>query len=209
MKGTARISSLAAANPDVEFQLCGNYPALPSLPNIHHNGRLRREALAAVMRRCHLFLHLAENEACPNVVLEALASGLPVLYRDSGGTPELVGDCGLPVTTSNFRVQLGAIIAGWPSYSRLSRDRAVERFSPERVFPQYLDSIVQARRHSLPGAMDILRAHRDGYPVLPWGPRSLVWRSKRWLAARLRPGSLDSGPGKDTKQDATGARRDD
>lgn len=32
------------------------------------------------------------NDPCPNTVLEALACGLPVLYSNTGGVPELVGD---------------------------------------------------------------------------------------------------------------------
>jgi glycosyltransferase involved in cell wall biosynthesis len=34
---------------------------------------------------------LKQNDPCPNVVLEALSCGLPVLYSASGGVPELVG----------------------------------------------------------------------------------------------------------------------
>jgi glycosyltransferase involved in cell wall biosynthesis len=43
-----------------------------------------------MMSQCHVFAHFAENDNAPNVVVEALASGLPVLYRHSGGTPEIV-----------------------------------------------------------------------------------------------------------------------
>ena len=32
------------------------------------------------------------NDPCPNVVLEAMACGLPVVHAASGGTVELVGD---------------------------------------------------------------------------------------------------------------------
>ena len=51
----------------------------------------------AVYRRATLLLHTKYNDPCPTVVLEALASGLPVVYSASGGTPELVGDAGIGV----------------------------------------------------------------------------------------------------------------
>lgn len=45
----------------------------------------------ALMQRADLLLHTKYNDPCPTVVLEAMASGLPVVYSNSGGTPELVG----------------------------------------------------------------------------------------------------------------------
>jgi glycosyltransferase involved in cell wall biosynthesis len=44
----------------------------------------------ALMRRADLLLHTKYNDPCPTVVLEALASGLPVVYSATGGVPELV-----------------------------------------------------------------------------------------------------------------------
>ena len=44
------------------------------------------------MRRGDVLLHTKYNDPCPTVVLEAMASGLPVVYSASGGTPELVGN---------------------------------------------------------------------------------------------------------------------
>ena len=128
-KGTWMIGDLARANPDVDFILCGHYPPLPELPNIRLCGRLGREDLARTLRSCHAFVHLAENDPCPNVVLEALASGLPVLYRDSGGTPELVEACGLPVTSENFRGQLDTVMSRLDELSAAARQRAVGTFA--------------------------------------------------------------------------------
>ncbi|MFN2627986.1 MAG: glycosyltransferase family 4 protein [Gaiellaceae bacterium] len=45
-----------------------------------------------LMRRADLLLHTKYNDPCPTVVLEAMATGLPVVYSASGGVPELVGD---------------------------------------------------------------------------------------------------------------------
>jgi len=41
------------------------------------------------------FVHLAWLDACPNVVVEALCCGLPVLCSHNGGTKELVRDDGI------------------------------------------------------------------------------------------------------------------
>ena len=46
----------------------------------------------AIFQRADLLLHTKYNDPCPAVVVEALASGLPVVYSRSGGVPELVAD---------------------------------------------------------------------------------------------------------------------
>lgn len=57
----------------------------------------RREA-PSIFGRAHLLLHPVYNDPSPNVVGEALACGLPVVYSASGGVPELVGpDAGVGV----------------------------------------------------------------------------------------------------------------
>ena len=51
-----------------------------------------------IFRRADLLLHTKYNDPCPAVVVEALASGLPVVYSRSGGVPELVGaDAGIGI----------------------------------------------------------------------------------------------------------------
>jgi glycosyltransferase involved in cell wall biosynthesis len=45
----------------------------------------------AVLQRAHLLLHTQYNDACPSLVVEAMACGLPIVHSQSGGTPELVG----------------------------------------------------------------------------------------------------------------------
>ena len=180
-KGTWQIGELAQNNPDITFVLCGRYPTLPDLPNIEMHGHLDRPQMAAAMRSCHLFMHLAENDPCPNVVLEGLASGLPVLYVNSGGTPELVADCGLPMTIATFRPQVEAILERYGQLAQAARARAVTTFNPDQIFRQYLAVFAQTERQPLPGYRDFIEAARQGYPVLPYHPRQLYWLGKRWF----------------------------
>lgn len=54
----------------------------------------------AIYVRADVLLHSSYQDVCPSVVLEAMASGLAVVYSASGGTPELVGHdagVGIPV----------------------------------------------------------------------------------------------------------------
>jgi glycosyltransferase involved in cell wall biosynthesis len=46
--------------------------------------------LASILRRYDALINLSYRDASPKVVAEAQSCGLPVLYADSGGTPELV-----------------------------------------------------------------------------------------------------------------------
>ena len=59
-------------------------PPLPSLD------------LANELRAQDLYVTASRNDPCSNALIEALACGLPALFKNSGGHPELVGFGGLP-----------------------------------------------------------------------------------------------------------------
>jgi glycosyltransferase involved in cell wall biosynthesis len=173
-KGTWQIPELARRNPGVIFILCGQYPSVPALPNVHHFDHLSYPDLARVMRSCDLFLDLSENDCCPNTVLQAMATGLPVLHKQSGGIPELTGDAGVTVEldASNFRHALEHAMDCRKMLGEKARQRVVEQSAPEIVFPRYLKVMEQAERSPLPTVRDIFRTALKGYPVLP----GLLWK---------------------------------
>lgn len=51
--------------------------------------------LADMLRQQDIFITASRNDPCSNALLEALACGLPAVYLNSGGHPELVGAAGL------------------------------------------------------------------------------------------------------------------
>lgn len=72
-----------------------------------------REALVARYQGAHIFALASFEEGMPNVVLEAMACGLPILGTRIGGTEELVtdGDNGLLVPPGDESALAGALAA--------------------------------------------------------------------------------------------------
>jgi teichuronic acid biosynthesis glycosyltransferase TuaC len=68
--------------------------------------------VAKWMRAADVFCLPSYSEGCPNVVVEALSSGRPVVATNVGGIPELVnGNCGILVPPRNSDVLRGALEA--------------------------------------------------------------------------------------------------
>lgn len=65
------------------------------LENVVHLGQKSHEECLSIYKSSDYFIHLAWMDHCPNVVVEALACGTPVICSNSGGTKEIVRDSGL------------------------------------------------------------------------------------------------------------------
>ena len=64
--------------------------------NVRALGPVDSRNVAQLLREHDVYLAPSRDDPCSNALLEALACGLPAVFRDSGGHPELVGDGGLP-----------------------------------------------------------------------------------------------------------------
>ena len=103
-------------------------------------GRYAQRDAPDLYRRAHVLLHPKVGDPCPNVVLEALACGVPVVHSASGGTPELVGDGGIGVASATsweedmppapgaLAEAITDVLADFDGYRVRARARAVERF---------------------------------------------------------------------------------
>lgn len=84
------------ALPDARLAFVGDGPARPALEKlyagrrVHFTGFLRGEALASAFASADVFLMPSTTETLGFVVLEAMASGCPVVAARAGGIPELV-----------------------------------------------------------------------------------------------------------------------
>jgi glycosyltransferase involved in cell wall biosynthesis len=95
-------------NPSVPFSRIKTIAAVPS------------EELANILRQHDIYITASQNDPCSNAVIEALACGLPVLYRNDGGHPELVGYGGLPFDDQEeILLQLDRIAADYEMFQRL------------------------------------------------------------------------------------------
>lgn len=122
-------------------------------------GPYLQAAAPTLLQRAHILLHTTHNDACPGVVIEALASGLPVVYAASGGVPELVGEeggVGVPVAATFDRLvspdpqalaegvlKVTASLAG---YRAAARRRAVERFDTEQWLARHAEIFARGRK---------------------------------------------------------------
>jgi glycosyltransferase involved in cell wall biosynthesis len=100
-------------------------------------GRYAQRDAVEIYRRAHLLLHPKVNDPCPNVVLEALACGLPVVHSASGGTPELVGEAGIglasettwerdvPASPRQLAVAVRDVLDQLDDYRAAARERAL------------------------------------------------------------------------------------
>jgi glycosyltransferase involved in cell wall biosynthesis len=121
-------------------------------------GAYSQKQAPALFNQAHVLLHTQYNDASPTLVLEAMASGLPVAYVESGGVPELVAEAGVgvPVEQSWETINLPApeemgkavleIMSRYQDFSAAARSRAVSQFSLEtfivkhrRIFEKMLE----------------------------------------------------------------------
>jgi glycosyltransferase involved in cell wall biosynthesis len=76
-----------------ELTFAGNTTA--QFDRIRTVGPIASESLAALLRAHDVYLAPSREDPCSNALIEALASGLPAVFRRSGGHPELVGEAGI------------------------------------------------------------------------------------------------------------------
>ncbi len=78
------------------------------------------EDLADLLRQHDIYITASKNDPCSNAVIEALSCGLPTLYLNDGGHPELVGSGGLPFDSNDqILPQLDRLVENYEMFQNL------------------------------------------------------------------------------------------
>ncbi|NMP21960.1 glycosyltransferase family 4 protein [Sulfobacillus harzensis] len=99
-KGLDRLTALFGANPDLHLAFVGDGPARPSLENLFQGtpttfvGTLHGEELATAYASADVFVFPSTTDTLGLVLLEAMASGLPIIAAESSPTHELTDQSG-------------------------------------------------------------------------------------------------------------------
>ncbi|MFZ5448730.1 MAG: glycosyltransferase [Thermodesulfobacteriota bacterium] len=158
----AAFSLTAMAHSEAELWLVGDGPRLAALQEsarrILPPGRVKflspREDLRPLLHQASLFVLSSRTEALPNVVLEAMAAGLPVVATRVGGVPEMVdhGQTGWlvnPGDAPGLAAALNQALADSEARRTLGqagREKALNYFSLEtmtRRYEEVLDGLLK------------------------------------------------------------------
>ena len=122
-------------------------------------GSYTQNTAEKIYQKANAFVILKHNDPCPNTVIEAMACGLPIIYSNTGGIPELVGpNAGIPLDCNGAFDSIsipdsGAVAEGMKlvieNGSKMglkARQKAIKDFNLEhwlnrhqQIFNQYLD----------------------------------------------------------------------
>jgi glycosyltransferase involved in cell wall biosynthesis len=101
-----------------EYTFVGN--ASEKFDRIRHIPPVPSDELARILRNHDIYITASRNDPCSNALIEAMACGLPALYLNDGGHPELVGYGGLPFEhEEEILPQLDRLTEHYESFQRL------------------------------------------------------------------------------------------
>ena len=66
-------------------------------------GKYTQKNAPHIYQKGDAYIMLKYKDPCPNTVIEAMSCGLPILYSDSGGLPEIIGDNGILINNINSK----------------------------------------------------------------------------------------------------------
>ncbi|NYT22700.1 glycosyltransferase [Alcaligenaceae bacterium] len=165
----------------------------------------RRDDVPRILNALDVYVLSSRAEGFPNVVAEAMATGLPCVVTDVGDAARIVGDCGWVVPPRDAQALAAAIGAAagllesgegrgeHMSRARRGRERVEQHYGLETMRRRYqtvwsrLAADYPARRPAAPGpgAPAVPRPRKEGYVPLSVGaPAAAAARAEPVVASR-------------------------
>jgi teichuronic acid biosynthesis glycosyltransferase TuaC len=164
---TDAIYRVQKKHPDILLVMCGTGPEEAALKRlirekgtehtVHMAGEIEPERMNKWMQASDLFVLASHTEGMPNVVMEAMACGLPVVATAVGGLPKAVGNCDgailvPPENIDELEKAIMKVISNNQLQEQMgiaARKRAEEKFSGKhnaRLILDYLQKIVEQKQ---------------------------------------------------------------
>lgn len=143
LKDHATFLKIAGVMPNVRFAAIGRgTEALEVPPNVMRLGI--RGDMQSVYAAADYLVSTSVSEGFPNVIAEAMASGVPAIATDVGDTREIIGDTGYvvrPGSPADIVAALQRLMEERESQRKdramLCRDRIITQFSLERAVASF------------------------------------------------------------------------
>lgn len=155
------VAQLAASGKDFKLYLVGDGPLRAELQDlavrhgigerVHFVGKVDHNEVAYWMGSADFLCLPSLREGCPNVILEALGSGRPVLASEVGAIPDFVNaDTGILFTPENVEsISHALTLAGERDWDADVINRSIAGFSWEETARRYFD-VFQSCCETLP-----------------------------------------------------------
>lgn len=83
--------------------------------------------LGDYLRSADIYMFASQHDSCSNALIEALTCGLPAIYHNSGGSPELVGEAGIGFETAEeIPAALEKIVGSFDQFRSKIKVRSLE-----------------------------------------------------------------------------------
>jgi glycosyltransferase involved in cell wall biosynthesis len=130
----ARFSNLEG----VELTFCGNWPTSVNKEKVKVTPALPQEELSKEYLKHDVFLHPSKYDQSPNVCLEAISCGLPIIFHNTSGIKEVAGECGIEVNEKNLNETYQNIINQYDSLVKIIVKNR-EYYSISRAAEEYIN----------------------------------------------------------------------
>jgi len=118
-----------------EYTFVGNVDAL--FKNIKKINPIDSFSLAKVLKQHDVFITASKNDPCSNSLIEALSCGLPAIYLNDGGHPEIVKTGGLPFENpEEILLQLTKIVNNYDTFQK-----SIQVENIESVYNKYMEML--------------------------------------------------------------------
>lgn len=145
-KGCLEIIEVAKKMPNITFKLIGylsdEIKEINVTKNVKYLGEISKEDVINNMLSADLLLFPSHTEGFPNVVLEAMACGLPIIASEVGAIPDMLEEHGGIIVPVN---NVDEIIKSIFKISDINERKRISQWSQAKVIREYSVETIMKR----------------------------------------------------------------